>query len=126
MKPKECPKCESTDIGDKWCEGRKLQYYCRDCHWSAKPRIPTTKPIIFSKTVYVNQFYGFMYTLFDKYGYEITISRSYYKEEDAEAAMMKDLINCNKFEDYFSCTGILWPKYVEVKGKVFLGDGQIN
>lgn len=61
MRPTKCPACESTDIGDKWCRGRQLQYYCRDCNWSAEPRVPEKRPIPTTKTINVNQFFGYVY-----------------------------------------------------------------
>ena len=119
MKPNECPKCESTNIGDRWCKGRKLRYYCRECYWQDEPRIPETIPISTTKTVSVNQFYGFVYEIYDKYGHISTYSKTYQTEEEVKNAMLEDLNNCNKHEDYFPCTGIIWPKSVVVNGKVF-------
>ena len=119
MKPKECPKCKSIYIGDHWCKGRMLRYYCRDCYWQDEPRIPEIIPIPTTKTVFVNQFYGFVYEIYDKYGHIATYSRTYHTEEETKAALMEELTNMNKYEDYFPCTGIIWPKSIEVQGKVY-------
>ena len=120
MKLAKCPKCGSTDIGDRWQGiGRMLQYYCRDCDWKDERRVPEIKTIPTTRLVSVSQFGGFTYTLCDKYGCVLTLSRTYNTEKEAETAMMDDLNRSNKSECLFPCTGILWPTKVMVEGKVF-------
>jgi hypothetical protein len=116
----ECPRCGGTDLHDEWVSGRKLQLRCgdSDCRWKEKPRVPETLPILSTKTVRANQFSGFCFESYDKYGHILCHSRSYDTREEAVEELIKHLSKWNKNPDYAPCTGILWPDRVEVVGEV--------
>ena len=102
----KCPDCGEPLHSDCWTTGRKLQQKC-DCGWRGQPRIPEIQRIEDTKTISVNQFSGFNYEIFDKYGHITTFSRSYYSEEEAIKEMRDDLAKHNKWSDYAPCTAIL-------------------
>lgn len=116
---KECPHCESTDLGDRWVRGRKLQIYCRECGWKAEPRTPERQRIQTTRFVSVDQFGGFNYEVFDQYGHTAIHSRTYRSWAEAEKALLKDLRYRSPEEG--RRTGVLWPATVKVKGKKYLG-----
>jgi len=119
MKLENCPECESNDIGDQWVKGRKLQQYCHDCEWKGEPRIPEIKTIKTTKKVQVDQFPGFNYEIFDRYGHAMVYSRSYHTEKEAENVLKEKLRHYGEYHDAGPCTAILWPDVVTVKGKVY-------
>jgi hypothetical protein len=114
----ECPKCGSDDLYDIWVSGRKLQRGCRDCTWEDLPRVPEIQQIKNTRFVWANQYSGFCYETYDRYGYEMSFSRSYNTIEEAREALVNELAKWNKNPDYAPCTGILWPDKVEVVGEV--------
>lgn len=113
-----CPNCGSEYIYNRWVAGRKLQRGCEDCDWKEAPRIPEIQEIKSTRTVKANQFYGYCYEAFDKYGHIMTSSRSYNTEEEARTALRKELDTWNKDPDYAPCAGVLWPSEVQVIGEV--------
>ena len=115
-KLRKCPECGES-LSDCWTVGRKLQQRC-DCGWKGEPRIPEIQVIEDTKTISVNQFSGYNYEIFDKYGHITTYSRSYYNKIEAEKEMKDDLVKHNKSTDMSPCTAILWPDKVIVKGKI--------
>jgi len=117
-KLRKCPDCGESLHSDCWTTGRKLQQRC-DCGWEGEPRTPEIIPIKDTKTISVNQFSGFNYEIFDKYGHITTCSRSYYDKKSALKAMKDDLTQHNKSLDMSPCTAILWPDRVIVKGEVY-------
>ena len=119
MKFEKCPECKSDELGDRWAKGRKLQQHCWYCEWKDEPRIPETKVIKMTKRVQVNQFHGFNYEVFDRYGYVMVFSRSYGTEEKATIALKGDLERHGKEDSGGPCTAILWPDVVTVKGKIY-------
>ena len=114
-----CPNCKSDNLGDRWVKGRKLQQHCYDCGWKAEPRIPETIPVETTKEIWVNQFPGFCYTIFDKYGHVSAYSRSYKTKAEAETELRRDIECSNKNEDAKPHTGILWQDKIAVKGKLY-------
>ena len=116
-KLRNCPECEES-LSDCWTVGRKLQQKC-DCGWKGQPRIPEIQVIEDTKIISVNQFFGFNYEIFDKYGHITTYSRNYHNKIEAEKEMKDDLIKHNKFPDMAPCIAILWPDTVIVHGEVF-------
>jgi Zn ribbon nucleic-acid-binding protein len=114
----KCPNCNSTDIGDRWVADRKLQRYCRDCNWHEKSRIPEKLRIQTTRFVEANQFPGFCYSIFDRYGHGSSFSRSYDKRADALAELEDELKRCAKSPGA-PFTGILWPAVVKVRGQKF-------
>ncbi len=119
MKLENCPECESDDLGDHWVKGRKLQQYCHDCGWKGEPRIPEIEEIKTTKRVQVNQFHGFNYEIFDRYGCIMIHSQSYHTKKEAEVALKGDLQRNEKEEIGGPCTAILWPDVVTVNGEVY-------
>ena len=123
MKVKECPNCGSTNLGDYWCIGRKLQQFCReeDCTWKGKPRIPEKIPITNTKELRIGNFPGWDYEIYDKYGHTETISCSYDTRADALKELKRDLMNGEQDKDAGPYTGVLFhtPVRVTIKGKMF-------
>ena len=117
MTLQECPECGSDDIHDHWVKGRKLQRGCDDCSWKEPPRTPEIQVIKTTKSISVNQFPGFCYEAYDRYGHIMCHSRSYDTKEEARKALIKDLTNANKNPGYAPCSGVLWPDEVEVVGE---------
>ena len=58
MKLKQCPECGSTDLGDRWCNGRKLSQTCNElsCGWIGKPRTPEKRRVLDTKTCCLDDF----------------------------------------------------------------------
>lgn len=117
MKYKKCPQCGESYLGDRWERGRKLQQHCYECDWEGKPRTPEKQIISAVKTICANQFSGFHYEIFDKYGHAFISSRSFGSEEEARKALRKDLKRGKTNENAGPYTAVLWPATVKVKGK---------
>lgn len=120
MKVLQCPECGSKPMSDLWVgPGRSLRQHCYSCGWDGPSRIPEQQAIITSKLISVEQFGGFNYELYDRFGHIMLYSRSYHNEEEAEASLKLD-IKCGKTDkDAGPYTAVLWPSTIEVKGKVF-------
>ena len=116
---KECFNCGSTNLGDRWTAGRLLEQHCYECGWTAQPRIPEKLPIVVVKQVKVNQFWGFHYEVFDRYGHMMVSSRYYDKEDEAETALNKELERGKKDFNAGPYTAVLWPARTLVEGRVF-------
>lgn len=119
----ECPKCGSDDLYNRWVAGRKLQRGCHDCSWKEKPRTPDIRVIRNTKTIMVNQFPGFCFETYDRYGHILGHSKSYSTEAKAKEELIKELTTCNKNPDYAPCAGVLWPDKVEVVGEFIRLEG---
>lgn len=123
QKIKECPRCGSTSLGDQWCSGRKLQQYCAedDCNWKGQPRIPERKRITDTKQLEVDDFYGWDYIIYDKYGHVSTISRTYGTEASATKELEKELEQGSHDVEAGPYTGVLFhtPSSITLKGKMF-------
>lgn len=123
QKVKECPRCGSTSLGDRWCSERKLQQYCTEdeCEWRGQPRIPEKRRITNTKKLRVDDFYGWDYIIYDRYGHVSTISRSFDTEGDATKEMEADLKRGEVNTDAGPYTGVLFhtPSSVILKGKMF-------
>jgi hypothetical protein len=125
MKLKKCPSCGSS-LGDRWCAGRKLQQYCldsldNDCTWKAQPRTPERRQITNTKDLRVDNFSGWDYIIYDKFGHESTMSRSYGTEGAARKEMEWALIRGESDVVAGPYTGVLFytPPTVKLTGKVF-------
>jgi hypothetical protein len=118
MKTK-CPECGNNRLGDVWVKGRHLQQHCYECDWKGPIRIPEKKGIETTIKINVGRFGGFQYTVFDRYGYPKTFSRSYATKIEAEEDLNKEVVHGKTDQDAGPYTGILWPDKVEVKGEVF-------
>ena len=127
MKVKCCPKCGSRELGDRWVAGRKLQQYCyisaeeEVCGWKAEPRTPERRRISGTKFLRIDDFSGYDYVIYDKFGCEFTISRSDSSEDTARKEMERELIRGETDEHGGPYTGVLFktPTSVVLKGKVF-------
>lgn len=117
MKFKECPVCESDDLGDRWQRGRKLRQYCCDCEWKGEPRIPEHREIKTTKKVNVKHG-GLNYELYDRYGYIMESSRSYSNEDEMIEAIQKRLETGKTDKNAGPYTVIIWPEYIEVEGMI--------
>ena len=122
MKHDNCPNCRSTHLGDSWYGPRLLRQHCNNCGWQGEKRVPEQKPIETKKVVTVGQFGGFEYTVFDKYGHNLIFSRTYSTEAEAEENLKADLERGKKDEHAGPYTAVLWPRNVEIHGKLFKGD----
>jgi hypothetical protein len=126
MKFGNCPECGCKDLGDRWVSGRKLQQYCHDghddnCHWVGTPRIPETIPITPYKDLRVDNFKGWDYIIYDKYGHVSTYSRSYVTEEEATKILEAELNREYPNDPAAPYTGVLFftPHTVKLEGKIF-------
>ena len=126
MKLDKCPSCGSR-LGDRWCVGRKLQQYCldsldNDCTWKAQPRIPEQIPVTADKDLLVQNFSGWDYILYDKYGHVSTLSRSYGTEDEAATEMENALIRGESDMHAGPYVGVLFytPPTITIRGKMFV------
>ena len=123
MKPNICPKCGNHSVSDRWCAGRKLQYYCydEDCNWKADPRTPSRRHISNTKEIGINGFSGWDFIVYDKYGHEIIISRSYDSKATAVKDMNEDLEQGQRDKDGGPYTAVLFntPSTITLKGEMF-------
>lgn len=123
MKFDKCPKCgaSSTYLNDYWTKGRKLKQFCIECDWEGEPRVPETIPVESTKQVQVHKFFGWCYSVFDRYGHTLIVSKAHSSRECAVEALNKDLDIWNKNPDVGPCKAVLWPPSVSVEGQVFRG-----
>lgn len=122
MKPKCCPKCGSTDIGDRWAPGRKLIAHCNECSWKNTPRTPEKKKISRYKKCRLNGFGGHDYIIYDGYGYEVIFSQSFGSATEARKSMERDLLSlAEKLPCHGKCTGVLFytPPTVSIEGEKY-------
>ena len=116
-----CPKCHYDDtVHTQWTSGRKLQFKCEECGWKSKPFTPDQRPIESTKTISPNQFHGWCYTLYDRYGHVAAFSKSYNERRDAIDSI-NDWLEKGKKKGHSAgpYTAILWPKRITVQGEVF-------
>ena len=119
MKLNKCPNCGNRHLSDRWKIKRKLQQSCDECGWQGKIRTPEIIEVGASKEVVANQFYGFCYEVFDRYGHIMTHSRSYDKKKEAKSALLQEITRGGKDKDAGPYSGVLWPDVVHVQGEVF-------
>lgn len=119
-KLESCPEC-GAGLGDRWGgTGRKLQQCCynENCGWEGEPRTPEQREIRTTKQVQVEQM-PFSYTIYDCYGHVMVHSRAHMSVEKAEKELMKELDKGKNNKEGGPYTGIMWPRYVEAKAKVY-------
>jgi hypothetical protein len=115
-----CPNCGGTDLGDQWWGGgRLLKQYCRGCTWRGPTRVPEQREVKITKKVLTGQFAGWYYEVFDRYGHAMIYSRHYQSEEEADKDLQREMESGRKDQEAGPYTGVLWPAYVEVQGKVY-------
>ena len=135
MKVKVCPRCGSKELGERWCKGRTLQQYCthasdtfydrtgeRDCEWVGEPYTPPRRRITNATRLRIDDFYGWHYIVYDKYGHVQTDSATY----DTKAEAMKELEDEFKTREGYvnpaaPLTAVLFnvPSSVTIKGTMF-------
>ena len=123
MKLKICPKCGCEDLGDRWCKDRKLQQYCHDedCNWVGTPRTPERRRITNMKALRVDDFSGWDYIIYDRFGHESTISQMFDTEREAKKEMEDDLQHGERDVNGGPYTAVLFktPARVVIHGKIF-------
>ena len=119
---KKCPKCNGA-ISDRWCVGRKLQYFCQneDCDWEAAPRMPSKRKITNTKTCILHSFSGWDYIIYDKYGHTMVVSRTYNTPKEAMIEMGRVLLQGEKDVCCGPYTAVLFhtPVQVTITGEMF-------
>jgi hypothetical protein len=121
MSAKSCPNC-SEPVKRVWCSGRKLQWRCTECSWKGKPQTPEKKKIPTHKTVRVDNFAGWQFESFDKYGHISTSSRVYPSEREMMVDIDRELAIGRKEDNPAGPYTILAfnvPGTVKIKGKVY-------
>ena len=111
--PTECPRCGEDEFDRIWTRGRKFQYRCENCYWTSEPFIPPQQEIETEQVIYVGQFGGIEYILFDQYGHVMIMSRTYHDRTEAIKSLKDDL------EKHPGSTAVLWPETVTAKGEIF-------
>lgn len=125
MKHKTCPKCGSSDLGDRWCTGRKLQQFCKnddeDCNWKGDLRIPERIKITDTKDLRVDNFCGWDYIIYDKYGHVSVYSRTYNSKDKALKELEYDITVKNENDPVSPYTGVLFktPPTIKIRGEMF-------
>lgn len=107
-----------------------LEYYCRECGWHAEPRTPEKIPITNTCELRVDDFSGWHYIIYDKYGHVQTDSATYDTREEALKELEDDLTPRVGYEDPSApLTAVLFnvPDHVTIKGTMFkLQDGKVK
>lgn len=127
MKVKACPKCGNTSLGERWCKGRKLEQYCNgpdgeDCYWVGEPYTPPRRRITRLDTLRIDEFYGWHYIVYDKYGHVQTDSATHDTRKEAMEALEEDLTPRPGYVDPAApLTAVLFkvPSRVTIKGTMF-------
>ena len=121
MKICECPKCGSRGLGDRWVPRRMLQQFCHACDWKAEPRIPEKRRITSTKEVVVDDFEGWSYLIYDKYGWMLMDSQTFDTRTSAISSMNETLEQWSKNTDASPLTAVLFntPSRVKIRGKIF-------
>jgi hypothetical protein len=114
-----CEICGGVEIWERWVKGHKLQRICRACGIIGKPRIPEPRPIISKKDISIGSGGGFEYTVFDRYGYGLLLSKSYASQTEAQEDLNKDLLQGETDENAGPYTVVLWPDKVTVIGEIY-------
>ena len=112
-----CPSCGDDEFYEKWEANRLLSKNCYSCTWKSKPYPPKLRKIRTAKTIDANQFPGFHYQIFDKFGHIMTSSRSYNSKSEAKAEIEKELVYGRTDKDAGPYTAVLWPASVTVRGE---------
>lgn len=126
-KLKKCPDCNSTDLGDRWSSGRMLQQHC-ECGWKGNPRVPERRKVSNLKYCHLDEFSGWDYIVYDRYGYPITYSETFSNRATALRELKEELIQSEFNRDFGPCTGVLFktPDRIKIAGEVFTAKGRGN
>lgn len=134
MKVKTCPKCGFSSLGERWSRGRMLEQYCHDpeemgCHWVGEPYTPPKRRITNKDTLRIDEFHGWHYIIYDKYGHVQTDSATYGSKSEALKEMEDDLKPKRDYVDPAApLTAVLFfvPSSVTIEGTMFkYKDGQM-
>lgn len=124
MKIKSCPKCGCTNLGERWANGRKLEQYCdgEDCYWKGEPYTPPKRRITNTTDLMIDNFSGWHYIVYDKYGHVQTDSETYDTRAEAMHEMEDDITPKECYDDPAApYTAVLFnvPSTVTIKGTMF-------
>ena len=134
MKLKACPKCGCKRLGERWAKGRMLTQYCHGassfgdyeedtrCNWVGEPYIPETKRITNTDTLRLNEFSGWHYIVYDKYGHVQTDSATHDTRGEAMEALEESLTPRADYNDPAApYTAVLFnvPSHVTIRGKMY-------
>lgn len=132
MKIKLCPKCGSSNLGERWSNGRKLVQYCHsdeDCYWVGEPYTPSKRRITNTTDLRIDNFSGWHYIVYDRFGHIQTDSATYHTKAEAVKEMEEDLTPRAGYNDPAApYTAVLFnvPSRVTIKGKMFkFKDGEV-
>lgn len=127
MKVKACPKCGNTSLGERWCKGRMLQHYCSgedgetSC-WVSQPYTPPKRRITNTTEFRLDEFVGWHYLVYDKYGHVATDSATYDTRAEAMVELTEDITPKEGYDDPAApFTAVLFnvPPRVTIKGTMF-------
>jgi hypothetical protein len=111
-----------------------LQQYCHgassfgdyeedtQCGWVGEPRIPERKRITNTDTLRLDEFFGWHYLIYDKYGHLSTDSATHDTRAEAMEALEEDMTPKEGYIDPAApLTAVLFkvPSNVTIKGKMF-------
>lgn len=125
MKVKCCPKCDATGLSEIWANGRKLMQRCNNsddgCYWRGEPYTPPKRRVIATKDLRIDDFSGWDYVVYDKYGHTMTLSQTFSGSTAAMKELERELVRGEKDENAGPYTGVLFktPYRVVLKGTMF-------
>jgi len=125
MKVKSCPKCGCTELGERWSNGRKLEQYCHNdedhCYWKGEPYTPPKRRITDTKELRIDDFYGWDYILYDRFGHVMTLSATESTEAKVMAELERELKRGENDKNGGPYTGVVFktPSRVILKGRMF-------
>jgi|ERR1035441_10356960 hypothetical protein len=134
MKVKVCPKCGSKRLGERWSKGRMLQQYCHGlssvgdyeedshCSWVGEPYVPSLNRITNKDTLRLDEFVGWHYLVYDKYGHLSTDSATHDSRAEAMEALEENLTPREGYDDPAApYTAVLFniPPSITIKGKMY-------
>ena len=137
MKVKVCPKCGNSNLSERWAKGRMLEQYCysydendEKCYWVGEPFTPPKRPITNVVELRIDDFYGWHYQTFDKYGHVSTDSATYDTKAEALKELSDDITPREGYDDPaapYTAVLVKVPSRVTVKGKMFkLVNGKVT
>ena len=128
MKYKACPKCGSKQLGERWVKERMLQQYCyigeddTHCGWVGEPFVPPRKRITNTTKLRIDDFPGWHYLVYDKYGHIQTDSATYDTQLEAMKELQDDITPRDGYKDPAApYTAVLFkvPGNVTIEGRMF-------
>jgi hypothetical protein len=134
MKVKACPRCSCENLGERWAKGRQLEQYCRRrndgddwdapeyCGWVGKPYEPTKRRITNTTQLWIDDFPGWHYIVYDKYGHVQTDSATQHSKKIAMKELEISLKPKPGYDDPAApLTAVLFfvPTHITIKGKMF-------